>query len=131
MRRALHHQKMNANTDRHYPSICTVQLVTYSTTAANQQKVSGYTNVPGVTNVACILGPVRADRPADNEIRTDKAQTTVLLRTCKLNGLHTAIVPRNHVAVVDTVRYLIRGVEFDYLRLNTRLRLEVVQPDGR
>lgn len=126
----LFHPLLHTALPTHWPSICTVQLVTYTITASRQQIPVGGSNIAGMVNVQCRLGPIIFDRPTDNEIRTAAVTEQYVRRQLKLNGYFPQIVPRLHRVIVDGVVYPIRGVEEDSEHFSTRLTLEVVRPHG-
>lgn len=126
--RALIDSRLRHAIPDHWDSRCTIQMVTYTTTAANQRVPSGATDVAGMVNVPCRLAAIIFSRPTDNEIRDQKIQEKLSHRHLKLNGWFPSITPRRMQAVVDGVVYPIVGVEGDSQQFSTRLRLEVVKP---
>lgn len=124
------HPAFKFSLPNHWPSRCTVQLVTYTVSAARQQLPSTPTNVSGLVNLRCRLGPIILDRPTDNEIRGGSVTEQYIRRQLKLDGYYPQIIPRVHVVVVEGDTYLVRGNESDSERFSTRLTLEVIHPHG-
>lgn len=113
---------------QHWPSRCNIKSVNYTRTASNQQIVSGYTDVVGLYDIPCRVGPFIDTRLTDNERRTDSVTSHILSRRCKLGGYYPTIDTRRMVALIDNTTYQIRGVEHDSEHTHTSLRLEILTP---
>ena len=111
-----------------FPSRCTITIQLYTENAAKQQVPDGESNVTGLVNIPCRIGPLIEIRPTDSENRRADISAITTARQCKLLGFFSIIQPNVHRAVVDDVSYPIVGVEYDGNRLTTRLRLEVIIP---
>lgn len=122
--------RLRPTVDESYPSRCTIQRVTYTTTAANQRIATGATVVPGMSHLPCRLAPIIFVRPTSDEIRDSKILESYDRTQLKINRYLPAITSRDMVAVVDGVTWPIRGVEADSSSFSTRLKLEKVKPNG-
>lgn len=112
----------------HYPSRCTIQLVSSGDTPSGQQVSSGGLPIAGHLHIPCALGAFSKDTTTDSEKRGPMILEEFSRRICKLNGYYPSIVERQMQAVVDGVTYSIRGVESDSQHVSTRLYLEVITP---
>lgn len=128
MRYPLVDNRLRKRIMQHWPSRCNIQSVNYTVTASNQQVPNGYTDIVGLYDIPCRLGPFIDTRLTDNERRTDNVISHVLSRRCKLGGYYPDIDTRRMVASVDGNVYQIRGIEHDSERAHTSLRLEVITP---
>lgn len=126
--RSLLDPRLRTAIPEHWPSLCTIQTITYTANAANQLMPTGVTNVSGMVNLQCRLGPIILSRPTDDEIRDTKVQEKYSRRNLKINAYLPQIQVRAMQAVVDGIVYPIRGVEGDSQQFSTRLRLEIVKP---
>jgi hypothetical protein len=111
-----------------WPSKCTIQQITFTQTASNQDIQSGVTDVTGMKNIPCLMAPLIELRPTDDESRIAQIEDRNQRRQIKLNGYFPTIVSRTMQAVVDGKIWPIRGVEHDSLHFSTRLKVEIVTP---
>lgn len=111
-----------------WPSSCAIVAVTYTPDDSNQPVPTGTTNVPGMEDIECRLGPLFEVRPDDKEIRLDHITQLTLQREIKLNGYYPAILPHTMQAIVGGVTYNIAGTEADGNSFSTRLRVEIITP---
>lgn len=128
MRYPLIDSRLRKRIMQHWPSRCNIQSVNYTLTASNQKMPGTNTDVVGMFDIPCRLGPFIDTRLTDTEHRTQSILSKSLSRRCKLGGYYPAIDTRRMVAVVDGSLYQIRGVEHDSERAHTSLRLEVITP---
>lgn len=128
--RALLDPRLRGSIPDHWPSVCTILAVTYTTNDDNQTIPSGVVAVEGLVDIPCRIGPIIKERPTDDEIRTQDIYSDFTRRYLKLNKYCPEIMERIQQAVVDDVTYEIRGVEHDSERFSTRLRLEIIEPNG-
>lgn len=125
MRHPIHDDRMYGRLQGHWPSVCIIRRLVYTTSASNQRQVSSYTTV---LTVKCRISPKSDNRPTDDEVRTGAVQSQVVQRVVKLNGLFLNILVRDMDALVDGIAYPIMGVEHDSQRFSTRLYVEDINP---
>jgi Glu-tRNA(Gln) amidotransferase subunit E-like FAD-binding protein len=126
--RSLIHPYLRHAIPQMWPSRCTIQLVTSVADVSGQIMQTGASNVRGMVNIPCRLGPIIEIRPSDNEVRTQDVQESYVRRQLKLNAYLPQIRERVHQAVVDGEVYPIMGVESDSEKFSTRLKVERVSP---
>lgn len=131
MPRKLIHPKLRTNLKDHWPSLCTIQSVNYTEEGTGQETSTSESSVTGMVNLPCRLGPLVEVTPTDDERRTSSMSVGYSRRNLKINAYLPQITPEAMVALVDGVKYQIRGVDSDSEHFSTRLRLEVVEPDGQ
>lgn len=112
----------------HYPSRCTIQLMSQSDSPSGQLVTGSGIDVSGHIRIPCALGAWAKDTPTDNERREARVTEEFSRRICKLSGYYPAIVPQQMRAIVDGETYAIRGIEPDSQHISTRLYLEIVRP---
>ena len=113
-----------------WPSRCTIQTITTTTSASNQLVPSGAVDLAGHTEIECRVSPIVRERPTDDLQRGYAVQEYHLRRHANLNGYFPTITEVGMQAVIDGVVYPIRGVDTDGNHFITRLKLEVVTPHG-
>lgn len=114
----------------HWESLCTIQDAVSVENAVHEFIPTGaYTDVQGMVNIPCRIGPLITVRPTSAEVPQDTVTGQVVRRQLKLNGYFPGITVLQQ-AVVDGVAYPINGVESDGSKFSTRLYLEVVEPNG-
>lgn len=119
--------RLSASLGNFYPSKCTVQLLNETDTPGGP--VPGApTNIIGMINLQCRLGPLILIRPTDTEDRTGRNTTEIKTRQLKINGYFPQIDAATMQIVVDNETFSILGNEEDGNQLSTRLRLEVIRP---
>jgi hypothetical protein len=109
----------------HFPSRCTIQVPTFTTSASNQKIPGPPVNLQDHTDIPCRIGPIIEIRPTDDQIRQSETTEDYKRRQCKLNGFYPAI-QEGMIALVDGYVYPVRGAEADGNGFSTRLKLEVV-----
>jgi hypothetical protein len=114
--------------DGFYKSVGAVQ--TGSNTKVGAQVTSNWTNVAGLEAVPCRVAPLIEDRPASREDRREYATVGRTELHIALRGYYPTINSSGHRFLVDGVRYNITAVEHDGNKKRTRLRVELVKPDG-
>lgn len=110
----------------HWPSLCTIQTTVFGTNAANQKIPISGSDVDGMVDLPCRLGPAVVAEVPYEERRTDKSTVTYKQRTLLINKYLPSIVPYTNTCVVDGVPYLIRGMDSDSQKFMTRLRVEAL-----
>lgn len=129
---ALFDPRLRTATEILWPSLCTIQTVTYTLSADNQRVPSGATNVTGIVDIPARSGPAVRERPTDdlNRFSGQVVSEYHLRRHVDLNGYFPQILPEVMQAVIDGVTYPIRGVEHDGQHWITRIKVEITTPHG-
>lgn len=123
---------MSLRLDSAWTTTATIQLILTKTNAANQEVPipTGAQNIPGLVEIPCRLASLVKERPTGDLTRGGMVQEYHERRHCVLQGYHPEIRSDEMQAVIDGVIYPIRAVEHDGNRVNTRIKLEVVRPNG-
>lgn len=116
---------------RLWPSTCTIQLILTTTSTANQAVPSGASTVSGMDEIPCRIAPIVRERPTDDLAVRTVVDEYHVRRHVLLNGYFPTIKVDEMQAVIDGVTYPIRGVDFDGNRFTTRLKVEIVRPNGQ
>ena len=106
---------------------CDILTETYTTSASGERIHSSYTAFKA--SVPCRLGPLIEVRPTDDKLKGADIESQHQNRQCKLKGFHSDITTEMFCRVQGIV-FPIRGVESDSQYWSTRLKLEVIKPNG-
>lgn len=119
--------RLSADLENYFPAKCTAQF--RNDTIGPGGEVPGVpTDVPGIINIPCRIGPMILIRPTDTEQRIGRATTEVKSRQLKMNGYFPQIDASTMQMKVNGVVYRILGNEEDGDRFSTRIRLEIIRP---
>ncbi len=115
MPRAIIDPRLHAALEDFVPARCTAQYLNETETPGGV--VPGVpSDVPGIINIQCRIGPLILIRPTDSEDRTGRITTEIKTRQLKMNGFFPQID-------AATMRMKVNGQVY-----RTRLRLEVIRP---
>lgn len=124
--------RMSLRLDSAWTTTATIQLILTQTSDANQEVPipTGAQNIPGLVEIPCRLASIVKERPTGDLTRGGAVEEYHERRHCVLCGYYPQIRPDDMQAIIDGVVYPIRSVEHDGSQINTRIKLEVVRPNG-
>ena len=123
--------RLGASLTDFFPSKCTVQNRNRTQESDTGQWVDGTpSDIPGLEDLSCRIGPLILIRPTDNEERIGKVTRVIKTRQLKIKGYFPQIDPTSMLVIVDGTIFNILGNEEDGNQFSTRLRLEVIEPNG-
>lgn len=130
-RRPLIDQRLKNALPNHWPSRCSIQSVNFTSSTSGQEIPGAGTDIEGLTDLECRMGPVSLGTPLDDEMRTQEITEGRTRRILWINGYYVPQIESSTMqAVVDGVIFNIIAVESDSQKCYTRLRLEDMQPHG-
>lgn len=131
-RRPLIDSRLRNALPNHWPSRVTIQSVNFTSETSGQSDVpASGSDISGLEDLECRFAPINIGTPTDDEMRTDAVTEGKERGVLWINGPYSSLIVSSTMwAIVDGVKFTIRGVESDSQGFYTRLRIEAMSPNG-